>query len=147
MESTRVRILLDRYFEGETSLSEEEELRRYFKSKEVDPDFQNYGVLFSAFAKAKKESSSHPINLPEGEKSFKIPLRWTTGVAAAVMISVGMYTYSRQQVQITSSYDTEEIAILKTKQALGVMSQMLSQSTAQLEVINEFEKASSTLIK
>lgn len=147
MESARVRIVLDRYFEGETSLSEEQELHNYFTSSEVAPEFEEYMVLFSAFAKAKKETSAQPLELPVMENTKRSPLRWTTGVAAAIVIAVGLYTYSGQQDQFSSSYENEEMAILKTKQALGVMSQMLSQSTAQLEVVHEFDKASSTLFK
>lgn len=147
MESARVRVVLDRYFEGETSLSEEQELHNYFISSEVTREFEEYVVLFSAFAKAKKETSAHPLELPVIENTKRSPLRWVTGVAAAIVIAVGLYTYSGQQDQFSSSYENEEMAILKTKQALGVMSQMLSQSTAQLEVVNEFDKASSTLFK
>lgn len=147
MESARVRIVLDRYFEGETSLSEEQELHNYFTRSEVAPEFEEYMVLFSAFAKAKKETSARPLELPVMENTKRSPLWWTTGVAAAIVIAVGLYTYSEQQDQFSSSYENEEMAILKTKQALSVMSQMLSQSTAQLEVVQEFDKASSTLFK
>lgn len=147
MESARVRLLIEAYFEGETSLLEEQELQNYFINNDVAPEFKEYTVLFSAFAKAKKETSPHPIQLPDVEKKPRSPLRWTTGVAAAIVVSVGLYINRAQEDQLSSSYETEEMAILKTKQALGIMSQMLAKSTAQLEVVNEFDKASSTLFK
>lgn len=147
MESVRVSTLLDTYFEGETSLSEEQELRSYFASGDVAPELEEYTMLFAAFAKAKKETATQTIELPSLERRRILPLRWMTGVAAAAVIAVGLYSNFGQQETFSSSYENEEIAILKTKQALGVMSQMLAQSTTQLEVVNEFDKASSTLFK
>lgn len=148
MESaSNIRTLLESYFDGDTSLAQERELRNYFTSGEVATEFEEYTQLFSAFAKAQQEILPQPVKAPMKIRSNNSPLHWMSGVAAAVVITAGVYLSMNQQDTLTSSYENEELAILKTKQALGMMSQMLSESTTQLEVVQEFDKASSTLFK
>ena len=68
--------------------------------------------------------------------------------AAAVIVGLVIWTQGTQvDNRISTNYENEEVAILKTKQALGMMSQMINSSTTQLDVVEEFDKASSTLFK
>lgn len=145
MESHNAELLLDRYFEGETTLAEESQLRTYFTGDHVAPHLEEYVGMFGAFVAAQKETYNLPIELP---KSRKPRYRYIAGTAAAVIIGLTLWTQQAQgDSSFSTNYDNEELAILKTKQALGVMSQMISKSTTQLEVVQEFDKASSTLFK
>lgn len=47
MNTTEVKILLDKYYDGETSLDEEKLLKAYFKSGQVDPSLKEHATLFS----------------------------------------------------------------------------------------------------
>ncbi len=147
MESHNIEKLLDGYFEGATTLKEEQELRAYFTSDHVAPHLEEYASMFTAFSVASKETYDAPIVLPHKQRSKSI-YRFAASAAAAVIVGLVLWTQSTQvDASISTNYENEELAILKTKQALGMMSQMINQSTTQLEVVQEFDKASSTLFK
>ena len=144
MEYNSVKKLLDRYFEGETSIQEEQQLRSYFASSDIDVTFEEYAPLFSAFKKASEITYDLPVVLPKKRS----PLKYIASIAAVAIIALVLWVQNvNNNVGISSSYENEEVAILKTKQALGVMSQIITNSTTKLEVVSEFDKASSTLFK
>ncbi len=143
MESARAEKLVARYFEGETTLLEEAQLRDYFMSGTVATHLESYAPLFKAFAQARKETYDQPVTVPSN-KSY---LLYISSIASVVVLAIGLYLQSTHTEVYRGTYESEEVAILKTKQTLGMMSQMLSNSTARLEVVEEFDKASSTLFK
>jgi hypothetical protein len=79
-----VKKLLDKYFEGNTSLREEQSLRDYFSSKTADKEFDRYASLFQYFkterASEKKYHSFYSRN---------IMLRSLIGAAACVLFVLG----------------------------------------------------------
>ena len=46
MESKQVQILLDKFFEGQTTLKEEQMLKAYFQQDEIDETFMPYQGYF-----------------------------------------------------------------------------------------------------
>ncbi len=56
MNIEAIKILIDKYFEGETSLQEEAQLAEYFNRDEVVPELKQYQPLFQFF-KAEKSIS------------------------------------------------------------------------------------------
>lgn len=50
--------LLDKYFDGQTSLQEEQELRRYFNGTQVDPSLEAYRPYFQFLTQAKQTQLS-----------------------------------------------------------------------------------------
>lgn len=148
MELREVEKVLEAYFEGETSLQEEQQLSAYFTGNQVAAHLEEYVPLFSAFAKAETATYDAPINLPS-KQPFKIPV-WMR-IAAVLAICFGVFSQlykpdNSSGNEVTGTYKQEE-AILKTRQALGFVSQMLNQSTAQLDVVKEFDNATSNFIK
>jgi hypothetical protein len=49
MDYKIIQQLLDSYFEGETSLQEEEQLRRYFQQEDIHPSLKTYQPMFRYF--------------------------------------------------------------------------------------------------
>ena len=49
MELARIEKLLDKYFEGETTISEEKELKVYFTGETVPSHLEKYKDLFGYF--------------------------------------------------------------------------------------------------
>jgi len=147
MELRNVEQLLEHYFEGETSLQEEQQLRDYFNGDKVASHLEEYVGMFSAFAKAEVETYDTPLVFPK--RSFRLPA-WAS-VAAIIAICIGVFTQLNpkpdpNQQFVTGTYEPE-IAIKKTKQALSLVSQMINQSTAQLGVVKEFDNATSNFMK
>jgi hypothetical protein len=143
MESNRIEQLLESYFEGTTTLEQEQELRRYFTSENVASHLESYVGMFSAFAKAQQETLPQPVHIPSSKSKYG----WIAGMAAAVMLAAGIVTQSMQQETYSGTYEDQEVAVLKTKQALGMMTKMLQQSTAQLGTVKEFENTTNTFFK
>jgi hypothetical protein len=54
MKNAQIAELLDRYWEGETSLDEERQLKAYFASGDVDERFQEASLLFKAIGQSQK---------------------------------------------------------------------------------------------
>ncbi len=150
MESNKVEQLLEAYFEGATTLEQEKQLRTYFTGPNVAPHLESYTVMFSAFAKAKEETYDIPIQLPNQKK--KINFRRLSGVAAIAIIAIALAVqFSNTKITggdtIVTSYESEEVAIEKTKQALGIMGKIFNESTAQLGAVNEYNTTTSSFFK
>ena len=72
--------LLDKYFEGETSLQEEKELRQYFQNGNVEERHLMYAPMFDFFLEERKEAVI--------EKKRKIPLYVWVSIAASILLVV-----------------------------------------------------------
>lgn len=82
MEHEQVRKLLDRYFEGMTSLAEEEVLRKYFLSNDYfSDDLMRFKPLFVYQQKAQREK------FQRRKQNFR-PALWFTAVAACLTFIV-----------------------------------------------------------
>lgn len=153
MESNKVEQLLEAYFEGATTLEQEKQLRTYFTGPNVASHLESYTVMFTAFAKAKEETYDIPIQLPNQKK--KINFRRLSGVAAIAIIAIGLaIQFSNNTITpgtsgdaIVTSYESEEVAIQKTRQALGIMGKIFNESTAQLGAVNEYNTTTSSFFK
>lgn len=144
MESAKVEQLLERYFEGETTLTDEKELRAYFTSTPVAPHLEAYVGMFTAFAKAQEDTFIAPISIPSRKRN----LGKIASVAAVVLMAIGIFSQMQSDPKVTGHYeDNPELAVLKAKQSLVLVSKMLNQSTAQLGAVKAFDNAPSTFFK
>lgn len=143
MDSNSIEQLLEIYFEGETTLEQEQQLRRYFTGATVAPHLEAYVGMFNAFAKAQQESITAPISLPSSRSNY----RWIAGIAAAAIIAVSISIQNGKQDSYSGTYADQEVAVLKTKQTLGMVTKMIQQSTAQLGAVKEFENTTNRFFK
>ena len=72
----KIRTLTERFFDGETSLAEEQELYRLYREGDVPEDLLQYKELFSGF---------EDIRLPQ-QKASSHQWRWIIGIAASITI-------------------------------------------------------------
>lgn len=123
MEFNKIDALLEKYFIGETSIDEENELKDYFFSANVAPHLEQYKPLFGYFAETKEEKLAKNVSL----SSKKSKMAWLSIAASiAVLIGVGTYTYfSAGEVKENSelgTYDNPEEAFEATQKALAMLS-------------------------
>lgn len=76
--------LLHRYFEGDTTLEEEARLRDYFRGDNVHPELKAYDPMFAYWEEA-ANITAPPVVKREAVRR-RLPIRWLTTVAAAVML-------------------------------------------------------------
>lgn len=82
--------LLEKYFRGETSLSEEKELKEYFSTGNVAAEHEIYRALFEEFRLELNETAISPLKIVI-PKQKKIKLVWIrtfalTGIAATLLV-------------------------------------------------------------
>lgn len=141
MELNNIEKLLEKYFEGETSLNEEATIRQYFTTKKVPVHLEPYQDLFGYYTVKKSEALSKPIVLI---KKFKIPYKWLSVAAVSVFV-LGTYIYNNQvdknrQAQLMQDYQT-------TQQALDLIAKNLNKGTLAIAQLQEFENTKNIIFK
>lgn len=146
MESNNIEQLLEKYFEGETSIVEEQVLKDYFNSENITSHLEIYKPIFSYFSAAKTEKMNLAPALPSN-KRFKTA--WI-GVAASLIVAVGILTFwdkpSEKQDEL-GSFEDPEIAFRETQKALAMLSVKLNVGIQSLEYVNEYEKSKKVIFK
>lgn len=140
--------LLEKYWEGNTSLQEEQQLKAYFKSDNVAADHEMYRSLFhsfeiersieeegfDAFAKVKSQQSHNHYF----KRSTWTGIAVAAGVAA--MVAVGSGYYQQEPQADLGTYETPEEAYAATVQALQMVSTKFNKGKANLRPMIEIEK-------
>jgi len=141
MNEQKTKELLERYFDGATSLDEERELQRYFAESDIPDSLKVYRPMFAFFGE--ERAVQPPAQKPVIRKLRLLSI--ITGIAAgiAILIMVGMpkqqpdniiYYVDGQRV-----YDeTRAIALAENKlQMLAQSMQKAQSSMAALEKVQE----------
>jgi len=144
MELARIEKLLDAYFEGNTSLAEEETLRKYFSQNEVAPHLAAYKPMFDGLTLAKQEVSVKEIDLPQ--QQFKVK-RWWYGVAASVVIAIGVAGFVFSEPKLSQEEQEALIAFQKTREAMQMMSQNFNEGAEELTYISTFTQTKNKILK
>ena len=94
MELSKIKILVDKYFEGLTSLEEEQELARYFaQTEDIPEEYQAVKMMLGAFDTLSHETPNREVKVKVETKrrnTFTLNIKWMAGIAAAVAILVGV---------------------------------------------------------
>ena len=148
MESDKIEILLEKYFEGETSIAEENELRTYFSSSNVLPHLEQYKSVIGYFSQAAAQKFAHEIRLP----SRKPALVWIS-IAASVVVLLGIGTftyvnyYNANQNQDLGTYDDPEVAFKETQKALALLSNQVNVGIESVQYVQEYENSKELIFK
>ena len=146
MALNNIEQLLEKYFEGETSIDEEQALKDYFNSENVAPHLEMHKPLFGYFSVAKNDVSNKTTSL-QTKKRFRIV---GIGIAASLLFAVGIVTFwdkpSEKQEEL-GSFEDPEIAFKETQKALAMLSENVNVGIQSLEYINEYEKSKKTIFK
>lgn len=80
--------IIEKYFDGETSLSEEKMLRNYFMQAHIEERHKVYVPMFNFFSEERQEASPQKVKK-------KHPLyTWAAIAASIVLIAVIKFTYT-----------------------------------------------------
>lgn len=137
MASDRIEKLIERYFEAETTLAEEREIRAYFTEKEVAPQLEQYRSLFQYVSASKEERFTGELAI----RTRRVPYRWLAVAAVAVM-AFGIYFGKSYQEQKEAEYAYQE-----TRKALALLAENLDKGTKKVAYLNEFEKTKQKIYK
>ncbi len=94
MELSRIKILVDKYFEGLTSLEDEQELARYFaQTEDIPEEYQVVKMMLGAFDTLSHETPNREVKVNVETKrrnTFTLNIKWMAGIAATVAILIGV---------------------------------------------------------
>lgn len=161
MDSSNIDELLNRYWNCETSLEEEEQLRRYFTGGQVPDHLKETAVLFRYFEEGKKKSLPDPafeheiavkLSPPKRTKTVRL-LYNTMRIAAGVSVLMLAVWFVRKEVRTTTpqevvdTYNDPQLAFEETKKALMMISKSFGQAETQARKINLFNEAQEEIQK
>lgn len=143
MELAKVEKLLDRYFEGETSLVEEQQLRDFFQKETVPPHLAPYATLFKGFAEAQMETSTREVQLPQATQKSAV---WMWSIAASFVVALGIGSMLYFQNDGLSPEQQEALAAYQeAKQTMMLLSENLNEGTSKLNYLNTFAESGSNI--
>ncbi|AWA29934.1 hypothetical protein HYN48_07495 [Flavobacterium magnum] len=145
MEPHRAAQLLEKYFEGETTVAEEKWLHQYFASAEVAPELEMYKPLFGYFENEKSQQLQF-VPIPERKRNPWISI----AAAAIVLVSIGSFAYlnfqSKPQRDL-GTYDNPERAFLETKKALALLSRNVNTGVEGIQHLKTYENTRERIFK
>jgi hypothetical protein len=155
MDSKKIDELLNRYWNCETSLEEEQQLREYFRGKEFPEQWKETATLFQYFDDHKKKALNdgsfddkvlQQVTAPkEGKvkKLFYNSMRIAAGVAVLVMATWFVRDEIRKNTpqENIDTYDDPKLAFEETKKALMMISKSFGSAEEKAKKINLFNEA------
>jgi hypothetical protein len=145
MELDRIENLLEKYFEGETSIAEENELKVYFSTDDVAQHLEQYKAMFGYFSMAKEQKFEKKLPFNVTRKN----VAWLS-VAASVVVLLGMFTfynYNMNQDQDLGTYDDPQKAFEETQKALNLLSKNVNVGVQSMEYVNEYQESKELIFK
>ena len=148
MELDKIEIILEKYFDGETCIAEEKELKDYFTSSNVAQHLEQYQPLFGYFSKAKQEQ--YKAVIPLKTKKRNIASWISIAAAVVVLLGVGTFTfmnYNDTKSQDLGTYDDPKVAFRETQKALALISEHVNTGIQSAAYINEYEQSKNKIFK
>lgn len=153
MSREEIKILIEKYYQAETTLEEEQQLREYFSKKENrgdDPELAELLMLYDQFHET--ETSDEQLSLePEkirrlqpGAKTYSLP--WYYSAAAAVVFLIaGVFLGSKWGKDVTNTQQLADLnnELREIKSIIG-MNQIQSMTASErIQVTHEFREKDS----
>ena len=135
MES-RIKLLLEKYWEGTTSLAEEKEVKEYFKQ---NPSLSEDGSYFRQLERSAAVSAKANFRHPAANR------RWWLSAAASLLIGSGvaLAVFLQYEKQDEFAVEDPQEAYEVTKKALMMLSETLNEGqnyTYEIKTLNVAER-------
>jgi hypothetical protein len=146
--------LLQKYWNCETSLEEEKQLREYFGGHDIPEQLKETASVFRYFEEAKKKSLNdvafdsqvmRKVNPRQGQIRRLVynSMRIAAGLVVVIAATWFIRTEVRQTIpqEMVDTYDDPELAFEETKKALLMISKGFGTAEKQTRKINLFNEA------
>lgn len=151
MELARIEELIEKYFQGETTLAEEKQLKQYFSTETVATHLEHYKPLFNYLAIGKEEQFKKELSF---NQKTRFSRAWIA-IAASLIFFGGLFAYlnykpSPAPAQVVSdlgTFDTPEEAFEETQKALALLSENVNEGVESIAYLNEYEKSKQLIFK
>lgn len=138
MDYKTIKEILDRYWEGETSLKEEQLLKTYFNSNKVAKELESFRPLFVYYKEQKSKTTTQSFEeLKNKPIVYRLIPTWLTVAATVlVLLTAGLFYHLNQNASTPSvlavdqtakdTYEDPEVAYKEAKAALFLISKGLN---------------------
>ncbi len=158
MDSNKIEALLAKYWECETSLEEENELREYFNQQDIPAQFKEAAVLFAYFGEQRNKQvkdltfdskvveSVKKSTTANKSKVVRLLYNFSRIAAGLIVVVVATY-YIRSEIRKTTpqemvdTYSDPKLAFEETKKALLMISKSFGHAEEQAKKINLLNEA------
>jgi hypothetical protein len=149
MKQEEANILLQKYFEAETTLAEEEMLESYFRQGELPEEMIPFKIWFDKLGKKDTDDNGLPFEnemmeiFLQKEQNRKKRVRWISlsGIAASLLIALGTTLYFQQKSTYHDSFDDPAVAMAYASKTLHFVSGKYNKGLAQLRPIHKIGRA------
>ena len=149
MALDRIENLIEKYFNGETSIGEENELKVYFSSTNVAQHLEQYQPVFGYFAQAKTEQFKATIPLKSKKRNLVVWL--SIAASVVVMFGIGTFMYNQTNDEIEfegcNANDNPEVVLKETQKALDLVSKHINTGVVSIGYINEYNNSKNRIFK
>lgn len=150
--------LLDKYWEGNTSLQEEQQLKSYFSSNHVAPEHEIYRDMFAAFESETQENQTVSFDAfakvklnQEPDEDLQFQKKTWKGLAIAagfsLLIAVGAGYMKDQSQPDLGTYENPEQAYAATIQALELVSKKFNNGRNNLAPAAQVSEKTTQIFK
>jgi len=149
MAYSELKTLLEKYYDGESSLKEEKRIRELLTDKNLSSEFETERHIFGFFDESKKKGippsslngdimEAIDLKRKEGKVfSFRQPIRWAMATAASLLFVFYISQQTdRQPVKLVDTYKDEKKAYKATKKVLGFVSGKLNAEALKLKELS-----------
>ena len=157
METSKIKDLLQQYFEGQTTQNDEKLIESYFRSGNIDPELQEYKSFFDGLNELSVNERNPKLEseimdfILESEHREKTKYRWlwqtVTGVAAAIIIVLGGFLFWQQQQKPQDTFKNPQEAYAYAEQTLQFVSEKYNKGFASLSKFDKLQKATEPVTK
>ena len=151
MELDKIENILEKYFQGETTIAEENQLKEYFSSSNVAQHLEQYKPMFGYFSQVKQQKTMQEIPL----QTKKLNVAWLSIAASAVvLLGIGTFYYVSEETATPvvaqselGTYDDPEEALAATQKALALLSNNVNVGIESVQYIQEYEQSKNKIFK
>ena len=148
MALDRIEKLLEKYFEAETSIAEEKELKDYFASSDVAQHLEQYKPIFGYVVQAKQEQFN--VTIPLKARKRKNVVWLSVAASVVVLLGVSLFTFNQYNQPNSNDYgstDDPEVAFRETQKALAMISEHVNKGIGSMKYLNEYEQSKNKIFK
>lgn len=131
MELFKIEKLIEKYLNAETTLQEEEILKKYFSQDDIPLHLKEYKYLFNYFSNSKLDKVNKTISLPK--KQYY--LHWLS-IAAVFVLMVSIFSIYQKNI---SEKEEARLAFMETQKALNLISYNLNKGNRAVAQLKTFE--------
>ncbi len=141
MEPSKIELLIEKYFDAETTVNEENELKIYFSQDNVAPHLLQYQSMFNYFKVSKEQTSALKAFVPNRKNYTRI---LSIAASVVVLLGVGVFSYHNMNVaqkQDLGNFESPEVAFRETQRALLMLSENVNVGISGAQQMREFDTA------